>query len=142
VTTQKTPFFIVTAEKTSNLTLNNAVFWKKFIAYIIRGTTLALISNGIAFLQSLLQLLVTANVVPSKLIPYIVITEAVRSSKTSVLTRATRRHIPEDDILHGYRNENLRLFRHVNTGNKETQGKSHSGVVTRWRANGYITHTP
>jgi hypothetical protein len=30
--------------------------------------------------------------------------------KTSVLTRATRRNIPEDDILHRYRLENLKSY--------------------------------
>jgi hypothetical protein len=46
-----------------------------------------------------LQLLVIANVVPSSLIPFNLMTEAIRSSETSVLTRATRRHIAEDGVL-------------------------------------------
>jgi hypothetical protein len=36
--------------------------------------------------------------------------EAIRSSETSVNTRSTRRHIPEDGILHSHRRENLKNF--------------------------------
>jgi hypothetical protein len=36
--------------------------------------------------------------------------EAIRFSETSVLTRATGRHIPEDDILHIHRCENLKSY--------------------------------
>jgi hypothetical protein len=54
------------------------------------------------------QLLITARALHSSLIIFTLIMKAIRSSKTSIITCAVRRNIPEDPILHSHRRENLK----------------------------------
>jgi hypothetical protein len=58
----------------------------------------------------MLRLLLTANVVTRSPILVTPLMEAIHSSKTSVITRFTRRRISEDGILHSHRRENLKSY--------------------------------
>jgi hypothetical protein len=75
---------------------------EELISSIIRVTRIGELGTTLAitvFLRSMLQLQVTANVDPSLAILFKPMMEAMRSSETALLTRATRCNIPEDDIF-------------------------------------------
>jgi hypothetical protein len=65
------------------------------------GTTVVVTSYWNKLLRNtVLHLLVTANILPTSQILFTIMMEAVRSSETPFYGSATRRHIPENDILH------------------------------------------
>jgi hypothetical protein len=77
-------------------------------ACIIKVTRIGEIGRTLSVTSSVHRLLV-ANVVPSSPFLVTLVMEAIRSTDTSVLTRATRRNILEG-ILQNHRHENLKSY--------------------------------
>jgi hypothetical protein len=99
--------------------------------------------RGTAFLRSVLQFLVTANVVASSLIVFTLMMEAICSSENSVVTQTTRRNIPEggaavktSDLT---QSENCRRVYHVTSWSAMTRSRTTTPVEG---VEGGVSHMP
>jgi hypothetical protein len=73
---------------------------EEHIASNIKVTRISLLGTiAVTRNRRTLRMIVTANVVPSSWILVSLMKDAIHSSETLLLTRATRRNVPEDGIL-------------------------------------------
>jgi hypothetical protein len=102
--------FYVRFEAFAAVTMKNASSWMLRGVALVKTDVSEESSTSIIFLRSMRRLLVTANVVSSTSILVTLMKELIRSSETSVLSRATRRHIKENSILHSHCRENIKSY--------------------------------
>jgi hypothetical protein len=102
--------------------------------------------SELIFLRSVLWLPDTANVVLSSLIVFTLMMEAIRPSEKSVLAWVTRRHIPEDGILHSHRLENLKsyvitiLLSEPTYGSSSTSKNNENSICQSDPTSTYLSH--
>jgi hypothetical protein len=89
-------FLVPPSQYPDSRNVKNVVFWH--------------VTPSVSFLRSVRRLLVTTKVVPSSPNLVTLMTEALRSSETFVLTRVTRRNIPENSIPLRHRPRNLNCY--------------------------------
>jgi hypothetical protein len=92
----------------------------------------------------MIVLLVTINLVPRLPILFTLLIEGIYSSETSVLIRATRRHIPGESILHSHSRENLKSCINKSHFKNENFTSNHFLNVgaNLNRQSNLFTHTP
>jgi hypothetical protein len=81
---------------------NNSVHQGRYFRYLALHRRM--VSSGVLRRAALVRTYVSEELSASFL------RVGLSSSETSVLTRATRRNIPEDTILHSHRRENLKSY--------------------------------